>query len=168
MARWLNLRIAQQQGIAANINYHQPGEWVWSLAGSVLGDGHGRDPYTGEALGWRLFAILPRMLGQPAFRGLRSYLDEDHSGIKRWQLAQRIAGCFDRYQAHRPQMIRDWSAGEEHRWQARLWREAVESAGQAHRVELIDRLVVCLKDASLELDLPARISMFAISSALPA
>jgi exodeoxyribonuclease V gamma subunit len=28
MARWLNLRIAQQQGIAANINYHQPGEWV--------------------------------------------------------------------------------------------------------------------------------------------
>ncbi len=167
MARWLNLRIAQQQGIAANINYHQPGEWVWSLAGAILGDGHGRDPYTGAALGWRLFEILPRMLGQPAFRGIGSYLDEDHSGIKRWQLAQRIAGCFDRYQAYRPQMIRGWSAGEEHHWQARLWREAVDSAGQAHRVELIDRLVACLNDESLELDLPARISMFAISSLPP-
>ncbi len=167
MARWLNLRTAQQQGIAANINYHQPGEWVWSLASSILGDSNARDPYTGSALGWRLFAILPRMLGQSTFRGLGTYLDDDHSGIKRWQLAQRIAGCFDRYQAYRPQMIRSWSAGEENHWQARLWREAVDSAGQAHRIELIDGLVACLNDRSLELDLPARISMFALSSLPP-
>ena len=29
MARWLNLNLARQQGIAANIHYPQLAEWIW-------------------------------------------------------------------------------------------------------------------------------------------
>lgn len=167
MARWLNLRIAQQQGIAANIRYPQLAEWVWSLASAVPGKSRGEDPYSGSALGWQIFSILPRLVEQPAFHRLNNYLADDQSGIKRWQLAQRISSCFDRYQAYRPQMIQHWSAGEEHHWQARLWREIVDDVGQIHRAELIESLIKGLKGESLDLELPARISLFAISSLPP-
>ncbi len=167
MARWLNLRIAQQQGIAANIRYPQLGEWVWSLANTVLSDSDSYDPYTGTLMGWRIFAIIPRLLGQTAFHPLSAYLDDDHSGVKRWQLAQRIAACFDRYQSYRPQMIQRWSAGEEQHWQARLWRELVIDVGRPQRVDLIETLIARLKDDPVELNLPQRVNLFAISSLPP-
>ena len=39
VARWLNLKIAQQQGIAANFEYPLPADWVWQTAASVLTQG---------------------------------------------------------------------------------------------------------------------------------
>ena len=36
MARWLNLKIAQQQGIAANYEFPLPVAWIWRFAASVL------------------------------------------------------------------------------------------------------------------------------------
>ena len=62
MARWLNLRIAQQQGIAANNQYPQVGEWIWSLAGRVLDDIPRQDPYSRGALEWQVFGLLPGLL----------------------------------------------------------------------------------------------------------
>ena len=44
MGRWLNLRFAQQQGIAANIRYPQPGQWIWQLAASLLPNLPEQDP----------------------------------------------------------------------------------------------------------------------------
>ena len=32
MSRWLNLQIARQRGIAANIDYPLAGEWIWQTA----------------------------------------------------------------------------------------------------------------------------------------
>jgi len=52
MARWLNLRIARQQGIAANIQYPQVGEWIWSLARVVLEAAPQQDPCSSRAA-WR-------------------------------------------------------------------------------------------------------------------
>lgn len=167
MGRWLNLRIAQQRGIAANIRYPQLGDWVWSLANSLGGAGSDRDPYAGSSLSWRIFALLPRLLGQPAFGELAAYLGDDHDGIKRWQLSLRIAGCLDRYQSYRPRLIRRWSAGEERHWQARLWREIVAEVGRPHRCELIDRLVARLRDPATALPLPPRVSLFAASTLPP-
>ena len=40
---------------------------------------------------WKLFALLPGMLDEPAFEPLRHYLGQDDKGLKRWQLAGRIA-----------------------------------------------------------------------------
>ena len=35
--RWLNLQIATQHGIAANIDYPLPASWIWQLAASAHG-----------------------------------------------------------------------------------------------------------------------------------
>jgi exodeoxyribonuclease V gamma subunit len=167
MGRWLNLRIAQQQGIAANIDYPQAGEWIWTLAGTILDDIPGQDPYSKEALNWQIFNLLPGLLEHKSFALLNHYLGDDLNGLKRWQLAQRIADAFDRYQLYRPAIIRAWSSGEEHHWQARLWREIVTCGKQEHRLEVIGRVIDCLADDARSLELPERISLFAMSRLAP-
>jgi len=167
MARWLNLRIAQQHGVAANIDYPQVGEWIWTLAGTILDGTPKRDPYSREALNWQVFSLLPGLLEQESFAPLRHYLDDDNSGLKRWQLAQRIAAAFDRYQLYRPEKIRSWSAGNEHHWQARLWRAIVTTRKQEHRLEVISSVIERLTDDSRPLGLPERISLFAMSRLAP-
>jgi exodeoxyribonuclease V gamma subunit len=167
MARWLNLRIAQQQGIAANINYPQAAEWIWSLASVLLTDAPGSDPCSRGAITWWVFNDLPNLLDQDEFALLRRYLEDDRSGIKRWQLSQRIADCFDRYQSYRPDFIRAWSNGADDDWQARLWRSVVTANKRLHRVDVIARIVACLNDDNRDLVLPERISLFALSRLAP-
>jgi exodeoxyribonuclease V gamma subunit len=173
MGRWLNLNFARQQGIAANFGYPQLGEWIWSLAGQLLDDIPRQDPYTRESLAWSIFNTLPELLEQPVFDALQHYLGDDSSGIKRWQLSQRIADCFDRYQSCRPDLIRKWSRGEDADWQAQLWRELVIARQLPHRVDIMRRLVQHLTNpaftnAGVAGRLPERISLFALSRIAPA
>ena len=167
MARWLNLQIAQQKGIAANINYPLPAAWVWQLAASILDHVPLQDPLQRDHTSWKIFNLLPAMTGVKSFAPLQRYLQDDDAGIKRWQLATRIAEVFDRYQLYRPKLIRDWSAGREHDWQAELWRALIVDAGQNHRVAVLGKLIKRLNpsfDGSL---LPERVSLFAVSSLSP-
>jgi len=167
MGRWLNLRTAQQRGVAANIDYPMVAEWVWQLAASVLPDLPPQDPYSREALVWQVFGLLPELLHQPAFGTLQTYLEDDDSGIKRWQLSQRIADSFDRYQAYRPQLVRAWSGGEDNHWQALLWRALVERRDIAHRVTTMSALIGLLERDQSVPGLPQRVSLFALSSLPP-
>jgi exodeoxyribonuclease V gamma subunit len=167
MGRWLNLSIARQQGIAANIQYPQAAEWIWSLASALLHDAPKSDPCSRAALAWWAFNDLPGMLDQDGFASLRRYLEDDRGGIRRWQLSQRIAECFDRYQSYRPDLIKAWSRGEYDYWQARLWRSIVAADKRPHRVEVIDRIIDRLGDHSRDAELPERISLFALSRLAP-
>ena len=167
MGRWLNLRLAQQRGIAANIDYPPPVQWIWQLASTLLDDLPAQDPSTAEALAWHCFELLPGLLDEPGFEPLQTYLADDISGQRRWQLAQRIAHNFDRYQSYRPMMIRDWDRGQEQNWQACLWRRLIESRGLTHRVETIERLVAALDDSTRFERLQQSYRLFALSSLPP-
>ena len=90
MGRWLNLRLAQQRGIAANLDYPQPMQWIWSLAESQLGRLPAHDHSSAEALAWDCFELLPEMMSDSAFDPIRRYLGDDKSGQKQWQLSQRL------------------------------------------------------------------------------
>ena len=166
MARWLNLRIAQQQGIAANIHYPLVEDWIWQQAHRILADVAEQDPYSAQALYWKIFNLLPRLLDLDAFAALRAYLVDDKNGIKRLQLAQRIAATFDRYQTYRPQLIMDWSNGAETHWQAVLWRK-ITATGKRHRVEIIIEVIARLEGDTVEVELPQRISLFTMSRLAP-
>jgi len=167
MARWLNLRIAQQQGVAANNHYPQAGAWIWDLAGTIQDGTAKQDPYSKDALNWQIFSLLPGLLEHESFASLRHYLDDDRDGLKRWQLAQRVADALDRYQLYRPDSIRAWSAGNENHWQARLWRKILASKNQDHRAEVIACVIDHLNDNSRSVELPERISLFAMSRLAP-
>ncbi len=167
MGRWLNLRIAQQLGIAANIDYLQPAEWVWGVAAQLGGSSGRQDAFAVEALAWRVFAELPRQRKRRAFAPLAAYLDDDYDGIKRWQLAQRIAALFDRYQIYRPQWIENWSQGGDDQWQAQLWRALLDGGESRHRVAVVRDAIAALDGGRAAAGLPARISLFAPSSLAP-
>jgi exodeoxyribonuclease V gamma subunit len=167
MARWLNLRIAQQQGVAANIDYPLPAGWVWQLSASILESVPEQDPLEPALASWKIFNLLPEMLSNPAFANLQHYLAADDQSVKRWQLSNRIATVFDRYQLYRPAMIRSWCDGSGEHWQAELWRALIAGLAQSHRVVVIEQLIKRLRtgfDGSL---LPERISLFALSSLPP-
>ncbi len=167
MARWVHLQLAQAHGVAANLDYPLPASWIWSLAGRLLDDVPDSDPLERQRLGWRIFALLPGLLEQPAFRPLQHYLRDDSGDLKRWQLSARIADVLDRYQFYRPALIRQWGRGEGDDWQALLWRELIADLGNSHRVAVLDRLLQRLQQGGDSLPLPARISLFALSTLPP-
>jgi exodeoxyribonuclease V gamma subunit len=167
MARWLNLEIARQQGIAANFDYPLPAAWIWQLAASVLDRVPEQDPLRPEQSRWKIFALLQDQHQQPAFAPLRHYLLEDGAGIRRWQLATRIADVFERYQQFRPELIRGWSGGADNDWQAHLWRALTADDDQNHRVAVIGKLIEGLGPGADPGRLPERISLFAHSRLPP-
>lgn len=188
MQRWLNLKLAIDHGVATNIAYPLPAAWIWSLAAQALEDDPAQtsasdlmvDPLSREQAAWRVFALLPTLLARPGFESLQHYLKEDDAGVRRWQLSQRIADVFDRYQYYRPNWIRAWSQGDDSAvlnsdgvpaWQPLLWRELINTCANGHRVALIDKLIRRLESGvpgdSLTSIIPSRVSCFALSSLPP-
>jgi exodeoxyribonuclease V gamma subunit len=167
MARWLNLKIAQQQGIAANIEYPLPAAWIWQLATSVLEDIPKLDPLSRDEMSWKIFLSLPELVHNPEFESISHYLKQDATGIKCWQLSTRIADVFDRYQHYRPEMIRLWSNGSENHWQASLWRVLIENQDEHYRSVILDQLLLALQRNSDKTCLPERVSLFVLSSLPP-
>jgi exodeoxyribonuclease V gamma subunit len=167
MARWINLQLARRHGVAANLEYPLPASFVWQLAAGLLDDLPETDPLQLDLMAWKVFALLPGLLSEPAFEPLRHYLGEDDKGLKRWQLASRIADVLDRYQLYRPVPIRDWGEGKGEDWQALLWRRLISGVERQHRVAVIGRLLGALAGAGPVAGLPERVSLFAVSSLPP-
>ena len=173
MARWVHLGLAGAHGVAANLVYPLPASFVWQLARDLLGDTPEADPLGLEPMAWRIYAALPALLPDPAFAPLRHYLQPVADAVKRWQLAERIADAFDRYQLYRPDLIRAWclpdgaaEASGADAWQPLLWR-GLAAGKERHRVAVIDRLLACLTAEAPCPGLPERVSLFAVSSLPP-
>jgi exodeoxyribonuclease V gamma subunit len=178
MARWVNLQFAARHGVAANYNYPLPASFIWQLACELLGDLPETDPLAPDVMTWKVYALLPELIGEPAFASIAHYLQQDAGGLKRFQLAARIADVFDRYQFYRPQLLRDWGAGKDSQWQAVLWRRLIHGVSQ-HRIAVITRLLSRLQKRGqtpfLEekgsvpffASVPERVSLFAVSSLPP-
>ena len=167
MGRWVNLQLAGERGVAANLDYPLPSSYVWRLCAGLLDGVPKDDPLALDALAWRVFGLLPALLDGADFEPLRRYLGHDSDGLKRWQLASRIGDVFDRYQLYRPGLIRDWGQGGGDDWQALLWRRLIEGLEMTHRVAVIDRLLEHLAAPGAGDGLPSRVSFFAVSSLPP-
>ncbi|HED15058.1 MAG TPA: exodeoxyribonuclease V subunit gamma [Gammaproteobacteria bacterium] len=171
MARWLNLQLARTLGIAANIDYPLPASFVWRCTRQLLDHVPEQDPLSRDMLGWKIYALLPALSRHAAFKPLQPHLAEDVSGLKRWQLAIRIADVFDRYQYYRPDLIRQWSKGvlPDHsgQWQVLLWQALVEGNPHQHRVAIFDRLLQLLRSHNPITGLPERIGLFSLAALPP-
>jgi len=167
MKRWLGIQLALSTGINCNIDYQLPASWLWRLVSSGLNRPPQPDPLSRDQMAWKVFDLLPSLVREPKFAALNRYLGDSQREIRQWQLAGKIADLFDRYQYYRPELIRQWGAGGDDRWQAILWRALQESAAKEnHRVALIDRWLEQLPQLPPE-QLPERVSIFAVSSLPP-
>ncbi len=177
MRRWLQATLAAAHGIAANLEFLTPGEFVARALDANPGSGPGQvvpgaaEDLGADALHWQLYAALtdPALLRDPAMQPLRRYL-EDGNALKPWSLAGELAAVFEKYQAWRRDWLLGWEAGQAPRDpQAVLWRRI--AGGKAHRARRIDdylsRFSAVDGNAALPVGLPSRLFAFGTLNVSP-
>jgi len=166
-ARWLTHRLAARQGIAANLDMPLPASFFWRVLRAWLPEAEA-SPFDPESLAWRILAVLPARVDAPEFAELKRYLDDDDGrGMKRFQLARRIAESFDQYLVYRPEAVLEWERGGGEGWQPLLWRALAEGRGD-HRARLMRRLLEAMEQPPADgAALPERIVFFGVNALAP-
>ncbi|PHI32100.1 exodeoxyribonuclease V subunit gamma [Budvicia aquatica] len=180
MAQWLQIELANELGIAANIEFPLPASFIWQMFTKVLPGIPQESAFSKDAMTWKLMWLLPPMLEQPEFSALKGYLSDDEDMRKRHQLAGRIADLFDQYLVYRPEWLQRWQQNElvndlddAQIWQAPLWRALIDYTERLqqpgwHRANLYQRFIDTLNqpDFSAEV-LPHRVFICGISALPP-
>jgi exodeoxyribonuclease V gamma subunit len=168
MKRWLQNTLAQAHGVAANLRFLTPGEFVREALVANLDDGDDAAFAQAAVLRWRLWSLLAADTREPLFAPLQALLARDDAPRAAWSLAAELAAAFEKYQAWRRDWLLHWDAGGDPRdWQAELWRRATR--GRRHRAaRLQDYLVRFGGDGSdTPRALPARLFVFACQNVSP-
>ncbi|MFC6440002.1 exodeoxyribonuclease V subunit gamma [Pseudobowmanella zhangzhouensis] len=181
MAQWLKLQVADTLGIAANLTFPLPSSYIWGLYQTFLPDVPRETALNKSAMHWKLLEMLCADGGASRYPQLGDYLLDDHTGLKCYQLSQKIADVFDHYLMYRPDWLHAWEQGETvaeisdkdtQQWQAGLWNELLHKTtalGQStlHRSTLHLALLETLKSESAAGRLPAQLFVFGISALAP-
>ncbi|WP_419810836.1 exodeoxyribonuclease V subunit gamma [Bacterioplanoides sp.] len=181
MAHWLKLQLADELGIAAQIDFPLPSSFVWKIFNRLKPELPERSHFEKQAMAWKLMRLLPQLVDDEAYQAISHYLSDDENGLRCYQLAHKIADVFDQYLVYRPDWLLAWEAGEDaiidgdvsrHPWQPALWRALIkdsDSLGHSldHRARLAQQLesLVAQHPERLQ-DLPKRLFVFGIA-ALP-
>jgi exodeoxyribonuclease V gamma subunit len=181
VAQELSLRLGTapdaRDGICANVAFPFPGTLVIRALEAAAGLPEDGDPWTPDRLVW---AVLARFADRPDPRlwgPASTHLAAEDDG-RRYQAARHLADLFDRYAVHRPAMVRAWSSGDDvgpdlapigagHAWQPPAWRALREALDVPSTAERLVPAAHRLAADEVDLDLPARLSVFGLS-ALPA
>ncbi|WP_454827890.1 exodeoxyribonuclease V subunit gamma [Pseudoxanthomonas wuyuanensis] len=175
MRRWLQATLAARYGIAANLEFLTPGEFVARALDANPGSGPGQvlgkaqDDLDMAAMQWRLYGALadPALRAQPALAAIDAWLD-NADPLKPWTLAGELAGVFEKYQAWRRDWLLRWEAGADpDDPQACLWRAV--AAGRQYRARRIHDYLQRFgrADGPLPQGLPGRLLVFATLNVSP-
>jgi exodeoxyribonuclease V gamma subunit len=189
MGQWLKQSLAQNSalGVAAAIRMQLPSLFIWSVYRAVLGEHIPLEqPLAKAPLTWRLYRLLPKLVPEPGFETLKTFLAEDRDNRKRYQLAEQLADLFDQYQVYRSDWLTDWAEGknvlrdahgkiqeipEAQRWQAGLWRAVLADLGGetaapfASRADVHAQFMDRIKTLTdRPAGIPRRIILFGLSS----
>ncbi|WP_322001815.1 exodeoxyribonuclease V subunit gamma [Marinobacter alexandrii] len=195
IAQWLKLALAEQRsgdggglGIAAGMDFLFPARFIWQAYRAVLpaGDVPEQSPFDKHRLVWRLYRLLPELVGQDeVFTPLARFLDGSDPELRTFQLAEKVADLFDQYQVFRADWLSAWEQGRdvvitarndektldpERRWQPVLWRRLVEDVGvdaRTSRSQIHTRFMEVGQTVTAPAHpnrLPRRIVVFGVSS----
>lgn len=180
MAQWLQIQLAQQFNIAANIQFPLPATFIWDMFIKVLPGIPKESAFCKEAMSWKLMWLLPHLLNRPIFAPIKHYLNDDNNKQKIHQLSKRVADLFDQYLVYRPQWLKQWENGrlidglaDIQQWQAPLWQELVKYTHELkqpewHRANLYQSFIQRLYESeTCPADLPKRVFICGISALPP-
>ncbi|WP_392561524.1 exodeoxyribonuclease V subunit gamma [Orbus sturtevantii] len=182
MGQWLQIQLAEELGICANIEYPFPTQFVWNIYRVFHPNLPKNNSFSADFMLWVLLAILPDLVNRPNFSTLKHYFQQDNEQ-KYYQLATSIADLFDQYLVYRPDWIQSWQEGRQvaelgndQEWQALLWCELVAYSDQLanislHRADIHQAVIHHLNQKKLtkaqKNQLPKRIFIFGIVSIPP-
>ena len=135
MERWISMKIAEQNGICANIRFLFPNTLIDETFRLVI-DNLPEIPLDVELMKWKLMKILPSFVKKERFSFLSRYISEERRDISLFQFCSLIADTFDQYIVFRPDMISKWEKGFDDHWQAHLFRELIKDTDTYHRFRL--------------------------------
>ena len=171
MRRWLQATLAERHGVAANLEFLTPGEFVARALDANPGPepAQAGDELDAAALHWHLHAALTdrAFLARPALAAIAAHVDGDDP-LRAWSLAGELAGVFEKYQAWRRDWLLRWEAGADpDDPQAILWRRVAR--GRAHRARRIQQYLdrFGADAAPPPAGLPARLCAFATLNVSP-
>nr|MDQ3371954.1 exodeoxyribonuclease V subunit gamma [Actinomycetota bacterium] len=182
MERWLTQRLSgvlgatadRTDGVCANVEFPSPGELVTGAIAAASGIDPQADPWISERMVWPLLEVVDACLHEPWLAVLAAHLDpgEDGNaarGSRRFGLVRHLAGLFDRYALHRPELLRAWAAGsaDGSPWQAELWRRLRTRIACPSIAERLTEATTALCDDPALVDLPDRLALFGLTR-LPA
>ncbi len=180
MSQWLKMELANEFGVAANIEFPLPATFIWQMFTHILPDVPERSAFNKEAMTWKLMHVLPPLLKHSEFAPLERYLRDDQDDGKLYQLAEKIADIFDGYLVYRPEWIAQWEAGksvaeleDQHPWQPILWQALYDhtvAQGQSpyHRANLYEDFIESLQQGAIPPSaFPERLFVFGITSLPP-
>lgn len=174
LGRWLQERIADRCGIAANIRFPLPSSFAWGVLRELGGTLAPESAFSREALAWRIFKALPGLATQPGFDRVRRHLADDTDARQRYELAVLLARCFDEYSMARPDWLRAWTSQRlllddaDERWQSALWRVLVSGVKEPDRASLMHRALTMLDSgAALPASLEHGVAVFGASHLPP-
>jgi exodeoxyribonuclease V gamma subunit len=172
----LGASAGRADGICANVAFPSPRRLVDEVVAAASGFDPDADPWLPQRAVWPLLEVVDEQLAEPWLQRLAAHLDR-HRGdrSRRFRTVQHLAGLYDRYALYRPQLLQAWHAGldddgsggtlEPHdRWQAELWRRLsarIDEPGPAERLDAACRQLLADPDLSA---LPARVSLFGLTS----
>lgn len=166
MAAWLKQHIGSRRPVAANINFPFLNNMISNLLADAPGGDEDRKLFTPEVMTWRIYALLTPANLEGSLKELSSYIRGENAGLKRFQLAGKIAYAFDQYQIYRPELLVLWEKnifGRDEQWQAELWRMLIQ--GHVSRAgKLLDFIAA---PERFEVPDMERISIFGVSTMPP-
>ena len=143
LRQWLLQALAERLGVAAHLRILTPSEFTWEQLRAATPALPDTSPWDRDRLRWRLYAQLTAARAlPPAVEGFlaraRSAGRRDGDVLARFELAEALAGAFDKYQAYRRDWLERWDAGDDRDdWQAMLWRQLRQGLPAPHRAALV-------------------------------
>jgi exodeoxyribonuclease V gamma subunit len=186
MERWLSASLARELGVWGNPWFPFPRALIELFLEQVVDAPlHDADAarFDSSSMVWLIAQQLPRLLGDPAFREVASYLEGDRERERLLDLSRRVAESFDQYIIYRPELVLAWQRGADTHFQAKLFRSLLEQRHAPHLAQrMLDFERALAQGASLlrsrddarasstpdARGLPERISLFGISTLPPA
>ncbi|MBP6533877.1 MAG: exodeoxyribonuclease V subunit gamma [Arenimonas sp.] len=170
MRRWLQNSLAEQFGIAANIEFQPPSAFINRMLDPWLPDAGPSTLLNPDSLRWVLFQHLQsaETMSAAVFQPIQAFMQADNRQLRAWQLSGELAQTFEKYQAWRKQWLLAWHTLEsKDDWQAALWHKA--SAGKFFRAQSYAAYLdyAGSTDALVPEGLPARLFVFACQTLSP-
>lgn len=126
MERWLSRELSERLQGFANARFPFPRAFLREAMDAVLGPAPDAVLFERDTMTWAIAALLVELAPLKAFGPVTHYLADDPGGVRRLQLAERLAYLFDQYVIYRPKLVLGWEAGRGSDFQALLWRALIE------------------------------------------
>ena len=166
MAHWLKLDLARRLGICAALRFPFPASWLWELHEILGGEAPPeRDPFTRNAMRWRLFRLLPDLLHHPELGVLQDWLQHKDTISRRHELCDKLAEVYDSRLVYRPDTLKQWESANATSYHHLLWSALVKDVSPvSHRASRLEALSSMLDWADHLPACPPQVRLFGISS----